>query len=342
LVWKIWIFASAGKSSHWGTADKINPTSNLSPDDLEDIFNFGEQLGTNAFKADYYWGDITLTGAYIPVFTPATLPFGDFAKAFVPEVSLPPGVVIRDFSDKIILPENNLDETSQFAFKIASNLFDFDVSLSYFKGYDDLPLANKVTMTPIDSIGNTDLETEMIYPKFQVIGGDFTGSISSVGFWGEGALFFPEKVEINTFVQTPVGLQPLENSIALNDKPYFKYVLGIDYTFRNSWYLNAQFIHGFMHERGKDNLNDYIAFRFEKKFFNDELKIVPIGGVVAINNWDEIKNNYGLAGMPEITYYPSDNVEITLGAFLMEGKGYNMFNRIKDLDEFYLKAKVSF
>ncbi|HGE72306.1 TPA: hypothetical protein ENX78_15815, partial [Candidatus Poribacteria bacterium] len=31
----------------WGTADKINPSSNLCPDDLEDIFNFGEKIGVN-------------------------------------------------------------------------------------------------------------------------------------------------------------------------------------------------------------------------------------------------------------------------------------------------------
>jgi len=60
------------------------------------------------------------------------------------------------------------------------------------------------------------------------------------------------------------------------------------------------------------------------------------------NDWDDAKNNYGVAAIPEITYYPSDNIEIILGAFLMEGKGDNMFSRIKDQDEFYLKAKVSF
>jgi len=326
----------------WGAADRINPTSNISPDDLEDIFNFGEQLGTNAIKADYYWDDITLTSVFIPVFTPATLPFGDFAEAFVPEVPLPPGMVLREFSDKIFLPENKISESSQFAFKLASTLFDYDVSLSYFNGRDDLPLANKVAITPVDTMGSVNLETEMIYPKFQVVGGDMAGSIGSVGFWGEGALFFPDKVDMNIFFQTPVGLQPLNNSLALDDKPYFKYVLGADYTFKNSWYLNAQFIHGFIHERGDDNLNDYIAFRFEKKFFNDEFKIAPFNGVVAVNDWDDAKNNYGVAAIPEITYYPSDNIEIILGAFLMEGKGDNMFSRIKDQDEFYLKAKVSF
>ena len=326
----------------WGTADKLNPTSNISPDDLEDMFNFGEQLGTNALKASYYLGEVTLTGVFVPVFTPATLPYGDFASAFSPAMDLPPGMVPRSFSDNVILPENKLTESSQYAFKAATNLFDYDVSVSYFNGRDDLPLADKVTITPVDTLGTIDIETELIYPKMQVIGADFAGSIGTVGFWGEGALFIPDKVEMHSFMQTQMGLLPQGTSIALNDKPYFKYVIGGDYTFKNGLYLNAQFIHGFFHERGENNLNDYIAFRFEKKFFNDELKIVPFGGAIAINDWDNIKNDYGFVGNPEITYYPSDNVELILGAYWLEGKGVNMFSQIKKNDEVYVKVKVSF
>ncbi|HDP99740.1 MAG TPA: hypothetical protein ENN22_11245 [bacterium] len=326
----------------WGTADKLNPTSNISPDDLEDIFNFGEQLGTNALKASYYLGDVTLTGVFVPVFTPATLPLGDFASAFAPPMDLPPGVLPRNFSDSIILPENKLTESSQFAFKAATNLLGYDVSLSYFKGRDDLPLVDKVTITPVDTLGTIDIDTELIYPKMQVIGADFAGSIGSVGFWGEGALFIPDKVEMSTFMQTQMGLLPQATSIALDDKPYFRYVIGGDYTFKNGLYLNAQFLHGFIHERGEENLNDYIAFRFEKKFFNDELKIVPFGGAIAINDWNNIDNDYGFLGNPEITYYPSDNVELILGAYWLEGKGTNMFSQIKKNDELYVKVKVSF
>ena len=326
----------------WGTADKINPTNNISPDDLEDIFNFGAQMGANAIKADYYWDDVTLTGVFVPIFTPATLPYGDYAKAFVPEFNIPPGMTIRNVSDKITLPETKLSETSQFAFKVATNLFDYDLSLSYYNGRDDFPLANEIIITPVDTLGTADVQSGMVYPKMQVIGADFSGSIFNIGFWGEGAMFLADKVYMNTYIQTPMGLDPIDKSIALDDEPYFKYVLGFDYTFSNSWYVNAQFIHGFIHERGKDNLNDYIAIRFEKKFFNDKLKIVPIGGVITITDWGDMNNNYGIAGSPEITYYPTDNIELILGAFIMYGEGDNMFSRIQDQDELYVRAKVSF
>jgi hypothetical protein len=186
-----------------------------------------------------------------------------------------------------------------------------------------------------------ELHAEMIYPEMQVIGADMAGSIGSVGVWAEGALFIPDKVSMLTTVPTPYGMQT-QQTIALDDEPYLRYVIGGDYTFKNGLYVNAQFIHGFFHERGNDNLNDYFAFWFEKRFFNDELKIVPFGGAIAINDWDNVKDNYGLVGNPEITYYPEDNVEIILGGYFLEGKGDNLFSKIKKFDEIYTKIKVSF
>jgi len=326
----------------WGTADKLNPTSNISPDDLEDIFNFGEQLGINAFKANYYIGEVTLTGVYVPVFTPATFPFGDFSNAFLSIMPLPPGLTLRNFYDHIMLPENKVSQISQYAFKAATNLFNYDISLSYFKGRDDLPIVNRVSLTPVNLSGTVDIMADMIYPKIQVLGADFSGSLGSVGFWGEGALFFPEKVVMPIYLNSPFGSYLQEKAIALDDKPYLKYVIGGDYTFKNGLYFNAQFLHGFIHERGSENLNDYFAFRFEQKFHNDEIKIAPLNGAIAINDWNNIKNNYGFVCNPEITYYPNDNIELVIGAFWLEGKGINMFSQIKDFDEIYVKTKVSF
>jgi hypothetical protein len=42
----------------WGTADKLNPTDNLNPDDLEDIWDFGRHLGSDGLKASDLYSDI--------------------------------------------------------------------------------------------------------------------------------------------------------------------------------------------------------------------------------------------------------------------------------------------
>lgn len=328
----------------WGTADALNPTSNISPDDLEDIFNFGEKLGTNAVNASYYIGDnLTINGVYVPVFTPATLPFGDFADAFSAPMDLPLGMTVRTLSDTVILPERKASESSQIGLKASTNLFGYDLSLSYFKGRDDLPILSKATITPVDMIGTVDIATELVYPEIQVIGADFAGSIGSVGIWGEGAVYMPEELAMTTLAPSPTtGQMETTQTIVLDDKPYFKFVLGGDYTFKNGLYFNGQYLHGFLHERGKNELNDYFTFRLEKTFLNDKFKLVPIGGAVAINDWDDMKNNYGLVYAPELSYYPSDNVELSIVPFIIDGKGANMFGSIKDLDEILFRLKVSF
>jgi hypothetical protein len=257
-------------------------------------------------------------------------------------MSPPPGVTLRNTTTTTLEPERTLDETSQFGVKLGGMLLDYDVSLSYFYGRDGIPLTSKATLTPVDLFGTMDVEAELTYPRIQVIGADFAGAVNSVGVWGEAALFLPEKVDMPTYLLTPAGLQEQAISVALDDEAYLKFVVGMDYTFNSGWFMNMQFLHGFFHERGKDNLNDYVVGRIEKDFLNDELTIVPFGFALAITDWEDLGENYGIAGMPEISYRPADNVELTLGAVILEGKGDNLFSGIKDNDEIFFEADVSF
>ena len=320
----------------WGTADKLNPTDNLNPDDLEDIMDFGRKLGSNSLKLTYYLGNCTLTGVYIPIFTPAVLPSSDWASALSSPLSFPAGVIVQNFTDSIILPEGNPEKSSMYAAKIAGNLLSYDLSVSYFYGRDDLPLINKVEITPVGPI-TIDAKAEMIYPKMQVFGADLAGAVGNIGIWAEGACFIPEKVTMETFT-VGVGTQ---TSIALNDEPYFKYVFGWDYTFSNGLYINGQYLHGFIHERGKNNLEDYFMAGIEKKFFNDELK-VKVGFGAEVKDFDEVKDNLATMIFPEVNYYPVDNTEITIGAYLIDGKDTTNFGKVKNNDEVYLKFKYSF
>jgi hypothetical protein len=324
----------------WGTADKLNPTDNLNPDDLEDLWDFGRHLGSDGLKASFYLKDYTFSLIYIPIFTPAVLPRGDWASALSPSMELPTGLILGNLSDKIITPKNNFKESSITGVKISKNLFGYDFSLSYVYGRDDLPLVRKVTFTPTTTRGEVDIESELIYPRLHIAGIDMAGAIANIGVWAEAAVFFPEEVNMITDLSA-LGMGTQE-SIALDDKPYVRYVVGADYTFKNGIYINGQYLHGFIHERGNGNLNDYFMFGLEKKFFNDKLKIAPITGGIVISDFKDIKNNYALILSPEITYYPVDNAEISLGARWIDGKNTTSFGRVKDKDELYLKLKYSF
>lgn len=329
----------------WGKADRINPTSNLCPDDLEDIFDFGEKLGVNSIKAEFYPKikntDLTFTGVFVPIFTPSVLPSSYWLKAFMDNIELPEGINIRNVIDKVILPRNNISESSSYGAKLSTRISSYDLSLSYYYGRDKLPLVTSLAISPIDAIGTMDALIGMEYPKMQVLGADMAGEIGTVGVWFESALFLPKKTMMTqTLLTPPKSLS--RSSIALDDKPFLKFVLGGDYYFTNGIYINVQFAHGFLNERGRDSLNDYFISRLEYKFHNDEIKLVPINFAVGIDDWSNIKENYGFAYMPEINYMPYDNIELSIGFSLLEGKGNGFFSKVKNNDEFYLKAKASF
>ena len=121
-----------------------------------------------------------------------------------------------------------------------------------------------------------------------------------------------------------------------------KFVMGGDYFFGDGSYLNVQYIHGFIHERGKEALNDYFFLRYNKGFFNDKLKISPLSGAMIVTDWKDIKNNYALAYLPEIIYAATVNTEISLAFVLFDGKGNNLFANMKDYDMFAIKLNHVF
>ena len=102
----------------WGTADKLNPTDNLNPNDLEDILDFGRHRGSDAINMNYYLNtDFSLQGVFIPFFQPANMPVGIFANALSPSMILPKGMVLKGFSDNLQIPKYNLSESSTIGFK---------------------------------------------------------------------------------------------------------------------------------------------------------------------------------------------------------------------------------
>jgi hypothetical protein len=323
----------------WGAADKLNPTDNLNPDDLEDIWDFGRHLGSDALKASYYLGNYTFTAVYIPIFTPAVLPRGDWASALSPSMELPAGLTLKNLTDTLIMPENNLKESSITGMKISKNLFGYDFSLSYVYGRDDLPLVRKATFTPTSTPGIVNMKNEIIYPRMHIGGIDMAGAIADVGVWAEAAVFFPEEIKMVIDLSS-LGMGTQE-SIALEHEPYLKYVFGTDYTFKNGIYLNGQYLHGFIHERGKDNLEDYYLCGIEKKFLDNKLKITAEGGV-EIKEFRDFKNNYAYILSPEIVCNPQDDVEIKIGAITIAGTDNTTFGRVQDNDEVYLKVNYSF
>lgn len=361
----------------WGTADKINPTDVINPYDAEDIWDFGRHLGSEAIDLKYYRNKWRFEAVWVPYFRKARLPLGEMKDVFMNYGNIPSGILVNvsdtlpllpfglhvnrfSLSDK--LPTSDLSRSGSWSFKAGLQIFGFDFSLSYQYIRDGFPLpaSTKIGIDSIDMIfpfnAYLNTTTTLVYPRFHVAGLDLAGSIGNIGIWFEAAAFFPQDKIIHTIVEPDMKSFVLENygldldiqtpvfpdNTVLNKKPYVQYVAGADYTFREGTYVNFQFAHGFFHERGRDNLNDYFLFRAEKSILDGKLKLALLGGGVAVSDWKALSDNYGFIYTPEIAYRPNDNTEISLGARLINARGKGFLPSLEGKDEVFIKITYNF
>ncbi len=329
----------------WGTADKFNPTDNLNPYDLEDILDFGRHNGSEAVSAIWnFSGTTSLQMVYIPFFRPANLPLEPFSDLLSgPEPTLEEWE-IASIENNTFSPKFNLKEGAILGGRFKSSIRNTDVSVSYVYGRDGFPLPEKTTIQVLQNFYSTKLINELVFPRYHIFGADLAGSIGSVGVWSEAALFLPkEEFKQTTFFIYDPRLDPhVYDTVLMEKKAFLKFVLGVDYTFKDGSYINIQYLHGFVHERGHGQLNDYLLFGWEKRFSSDKWLVRPIAGGIATTEFKDFSKNYGLIYSPEITYKGIDNLEIGIGAYIFEGNGGNLFNGLKDFNMIAAKMKYSF
>lgn len=347
----------------WGTADRVNPTDNINPDDFEDIWDFGRHLGSDGAKAVYAPGKFTLTGVFIPGFKPAVLPAGERLNVFAPAVRVAqlPGFVFENMTDTVAMPELTLKESSTAALKIARRFFDFDLSLSYAYCRDDIPLPDSLLLLPVKGkkLDTLAAKAHEVYPRLHVAGLDCAGAVGKMGVWGEAAMFVPAKrtdlvtkfigdvsSDPSLGVQQRAALLNLSQGVkdttpSLDDAAYVKFVLGLDYAFACDVYVNAQFIHGFVHERGH-GLENYVTADVDWSLFDNKLKISPLSMLLEIKSFSKFSDNYAIVVQPHVTWHPIDNADLALGLRLIDGKEGTCFATIKDEDEILVKVKYGF
>lgn len=331
----------------WGTADMFNPTDNLNPYDLEDVLDFGRHRGSVAITLDYYFNsDFSLEGVYIPLFQPANMPVGIFANALQPTLEFPPPFRLTGYDDETVMPPYNLSESSTAGLRFKGFAGGVDFSLSYVWGRDGLPINTYNTISPSDSLGGIYVSDQTSFTRQHIFGADLATSVGGVGLWAEAAVFLPDHDVMMTtdlsdfFPNAPVPVT--RDSLVLKKEPYIRYVIGADYHFANAMYINFQYLHGFVNERGKGNLNDYFFLQYEMRFFEDRLKIMPVTGGFIVSDWKDVANNYSVIYAPGISFMATDNVEITLSTPLFFGKGDDIFARFTDYNMMMFRFKYNF
>lgn len=331
----------------WGTADKFNPTDNVNPYDLEDLLDFGRHQGSEALSLTWHMSEqSSLQGVYLPFFRPSSLPLRVFSNVLGDPIRLPEGLQLADVHTALEMPAHNFSQGAIAGLRFKSFLLNTDVSLSYLYGRDGLPFLKSTRIVPLESFPQVNVEAILCFPRQHVFGADMAGSVGNVGVWAEAAVFLPEKdiyLSNDISLLFPMSPKPvIQDTLVLEKKPYMKLALGADYSFSNGAYLNVQYLRGFIHERGKGNMNDYLMLALEKSFFSDRLLFRPLAGGLAVSDWDAPADNFALFYTPELMYKGIDNLQIGIGAYFFEGKGSNMFAGFGDFNMIQAKAKLSF
>jgi hypothetical protein len=291
----------------WGAGDQFNPTNNLNANDLRDPLLFGRQQANFMVKADYWITEkLSLSGVLVPIFKPALLPFtaslGLADPGRLPFTSetlrhrleaesglgatslIGHPTVVGNANSYVpdVKPEN-----MQAAFRIAGQLGEQDLALSYYFGRSDFPqpFLNHVSQVagkqchPFDPQnciqGQLRQEVSLAFPRMHVYGFNASGEfnpfkwisdkIHGMGYRAEVALVVPEVSTLQvTNDQLKIAIPQAAGEYdydgdgkpggpvprVVEPTPFLKWTLGLDYAFGEHVYTNVQWVHGLVDEFG--------------------------------------------------------------------------------------------
>ncbi len=317
----------------WGTADAINPTNNINPIDFSDILDIeDERIASFAIQTKYYFGDFTLEGDLLPVYNSSILPNQNsrWFTDFDPQIILPTGTAINAnylFSETK-MPKNDI-RSAQFAFKLSTLFKGWDLSMSYYNGFDDLPSFNtEVSFATDFSSATVTIKPEI--KKLQVYGFDFSKAIGKYGLRGEAAYFQTEDKK---------------GTIDYIDNPYFWYVVGIDRNFsnvvgENNLFVLVQWVN-LMATQGELPPNTNMNAIFQKSVISKiDLELNSISKLSLQTIYDFTAKNYYI--QPQYTRQIVDGLNLSAFVDCLGGKKNTFFGNYRTNDRIQIRLKYNF
>ena len=318
---------------NWGSAYEINPSSMTNPYDLTALNPTEEKLGVPAVKSKYYFNNTTsLTGVIITDFIESPVPeslqktmVSDIKSNFAKQIGSPYGEMIVSQNLQVKESKPEIDELSELEYAVnfmKRDVRGFDLSASYFNGYEDLPsitsdldeVSKELAYIAQNYPTQRTTELNIGYKRTQGLGLNAIGSIGSVGVWSE-----------------------LNYQINEDDEKTIDVVLGSDYTFENNLYTVAQLIHRNYqdHQISRSEMN-YLLLHGDKPFRQ-------IHQIKANVIYDLGIGNYMFN--PEMTFSLSNNLDLDLGTVLTgeseNSDSYSIFNMMSG-ERSYFELTYSF
>lgn len=327
---------------NWGTAYQYNPTDMINPYDLTAENPLESEIGVSAVKSKYYINPTTsLDGVVVTDFNESPVP--DTIKTnMLTEINnrytelllsqgISPGSTKATLNNNLFINETEpeIDSLGKMEYALnftKRNVKGYDLSLSYFNGYEDLPsitsdidaVGKKLVIigNEYDTIGSSNKTAELNigYKETQGIGLNAIGSISNIGVWSE------------------VNYQVNEDDEKTTD-----IVLGSDYTFKNDLYTVGQLIHR--------SYKDYIIKRKDMNYLllHGDKPFRQIHTIKTNIIYDLGIGNYMLN--PEMTFSISNNLNLDLGTVITGDKessdSYSLFNMMSE-EKTYFELSYNF
>jgi hypothetical protein len=273
----------------WGRADGINPTDNLTGQDLTLLVpdDSDRRLGATAVRASYSHRDVTATVIWLPEFRPHRLP-------------LPAALGDLEAAESRWQPE-------QFAVRLEQVGGAIDWSISGYRGRDlngDIRLAGQQASgrAAQDGVGFS-LSHDMV----RIFGADATCNIGRYGLRAEGAYVDTEDRH---------GLDPFVKN------PFLFVVAGADRTIHEHMNVNVQYLYRFVTRFDAQAPGDAISqqtrraqhgasARVSYKWMHDTLEAEVAAAGYALPR--------GYVMRPKVTYAVSDRMKLLLGGELYRG-----------------------
>jgi hypothetical protein len=194
----------------WGRLDEINPTDSINPEDYsQGTINeeLERKIGIPAVKVSSYSDLANVELAWIPRYVPYRLPKPEEkwypgplkAPEYVQTDGTVGSIPVTSKHEDISLPDGGI-ENSEGAVRVSKLVGGWDLSVSYYRGYDVMPITDVysdltieiVDMFALDYTLALDLTYKPALHKMNVWGFDFMTTLGSFTVRGECA-YFDEK-----------------------------------------------------------------------------------------------------------------------------------------------------
>ena len=344
-----WLDIKAGRMQQtWGSATVFNQVDFINSRDFYDPMDYTRKVPNEMVEVDLYptsW--LTLKAVWVPVFKPGMLPpstalafgVGHDSRGCLTSFPAPPLDPAQNqglaavFSNvdpcslnfatpqvNLYMPRNTFTE-SQIALRAELAFDNLAVNATYYRGRFGFPVAyNAVATTNFNEKNPSKIDVaytaEVIYPRMQVAGLDFTYSADwmlNIGLSGEIALIFPEQINFGLRAYGPDGSKAYEASgVNVAAKPFVKATVGLDYTFTKWLYANVMYLRGFFDEfNDRYGVHNYVVAAAELKFRNDSL-MLRLSGILNVDDLSNVAN-------PQLTWVIAPGLEALAGAYIFGG-----------------------